>query len=58
MRESEIPRADTIVEEHVEKFLSWQASVELVGMVEALRGKLKEERAAFVRERVQRMTHL
>jgi glutamyl-tRNA reductase len=57
-RESEIPRAEAIVEEHVEKFLSWQASVELISMVEALRGKLKEERAAFVRERVQRLPHL
>jgi len=57
-RQSEIPRAEAIVEEHVEKFLTWQASVELIGMVEALRGKLKEERAAFVRERVQRVPHL
>jgi len=57
-RESEIPRAEAIVEEHVEKFLTWQASVELIGMVEVLRGKLKEERAAFVRERVQRLPHL
>ena len=30
MRESEIPRAEGIVDEHVSKFLSWQASVELV----------------------------
>jgi len=57
-RESEIPRAEAIVEEHVEKFLTWQASVELIGMVEMLRGKLKEQRAAFVRERVQRLPHL
>src|SRR5258707_12959425 len=31
-RESEIPRADSIVDDHVGKFLSWQASVELVGL--------------------------
>ena len=31
-RESEVPRAETIVDEHVGKFLSWQASVELVGL--------------------------
>jgi len=36
-RESEIPHAQGIVEEHVSKFLSWQASVELVGLVDALR---------------------
>lgn len=57
-RRSEIPRAEAIVEEHVEKFLTWQASVELIGMVEALRGKLREERADFVRERVERVPHL
>src|SRR5215471_9287587 len=57
-RQNEVPRAEAIVEEHVEKFLTWQASVELIGLVEVLRGKLKEEREAFVRERVQRVTHL
>jgi glutamyl-tRNA reductase len=57
-RESEVPRAQAIVEEHVEKFLTWQASVELIGIVEALRGKLKEERIAFVRERVQHAANL
>jgi glutamyl-tRNA reductase len=57
-RQSEVPRAEAIVDEHVAKFLTWQASVELIGMVETLRGKLKEERAAFVRERVQRVPNL
>jgi glutamyl-tRNA reductase len=57
-RQSEVPRAEAIVDEHVDKFLTWQASVELIAMVEALRGKLKEERAAFVRERVQRVPNL
>ena len=51
-RESEVPRAEAIVEEHVGKFLSWQASVELVGLVEALRVRVREQRAAFLRERV------
>ena len=57
-RESEIPRAEGIVEEHVGKFLSWQASVELVGLVDALRTRLREEREAFVRARLDSMTHL
>jgi glutamyl-tRNA reductase len=57
-RESEVPRAETIVDEHVGKFLTWQASVELIGIVEALRHKLKEERAAFVRERAERVPGL
>jgi glutamyl-tRNA reductase len=57
-RESEIPRAQAIVDEHVGKFLSWQASVELVGLVDALRAKIQAERAAFVRARVESMNHL
>ncbi len=57
-RESEIPKAQGIVDEHVAKFLSWQASVELVGLVEALRVKMREERAAFIRARVEPMKHL
>jgi glutamyl-tRNA reductase len=57
-RESDIPRAEEIVEEHVGKFLSWQASVELVGLVEALRIRMKEERAAFIRARLDSMNHM
>jgi glutamyl-tRNA reductase len=57
-RESEIPRAENIVEEHVGKFLSWQASVELAGLVDALRARMHEERAAFIRSRVDTMKHL
>ena len=57
-RENEIPKADSIVEEHVGKFLSWQASVELVGLVNELRTKMREERAQFVRSRVESIQHL
>lgn len=57
-RESEVPKAEGIVDEHVGKFLSWQASVELVGMVEALRARLREERKAFLRARLDGMNHL
>jgi glutamyl-tRNA reductase len=57
-RESEIPRSEGIVEEHVAKFLSWQASVELVGLVDALRSRIREERAAFIRGRLDSMNHL
>lgn len=58
VRESEIPRAQGIVDDHVTKFLSWQASVELVGLVEALRARVQEERAAFIRSRMESMRHL
>jgi glutamyl-tRNA reductase len=57
-RESEVPRAELLVDEHVGKFLSWQASVELIGVVEALRHKLKTQRAEFVRERAERVPGL
>jgi glutamyl-tRNA reductase len=57
-RENEIPRAESIIDEHVGKFLSWQASVELVGLVDALKERLKEERIAFIRSRSEALTHL
>jgi glutamyl-tRNA reductase len=57
-RQSEVPKAENIVDEHVAKYLSWQASVELVGLVDALRAKVKEERASFIRSRMESMKHL
>ena len=57
-REGEVPRAEAIIEDHVTKFLSWQASVELVGFVAALRTRLREERAAFLHARLASATHL
>jgi glutamyl-tRNA reductase len=57
-REGEVPRADAIVEDHVGKFLSWQASVELVGLVQALRARLREERTRFLHTRLASVTHL
>jgi glutamyl-tRNA reductase len=47
-RESEIPKAEALIEEHVAKFISWQASVELIGVLDTLRGNLKKRRAAFL----------
>jgi glutamyl-tRNA reductase len=57
-RENEIPKADSIVEEHLGKFLSWQAGVELVGLVDELRAKMREERDQFIRDRVESIQHL
>jgi glutamyl-tRNA reductase len=57
-RESEIPKAELIIDEHVGKFLSWQASVELVGFVSALRERVNQERSAFLRERLAAMHQL
>ena len=57
-REREIPQAESIVDEHVTKFLSWQASVELVDLLEALRSRLREERAAFLRAKIEAIPEL
>jgi glutamyl-tRNA reductase len=57
-RENEIPRAESIVEVHVGKFLSWQASVELVSLVDELRARVREERSAFIKARMDSMAHL
>lgn len=51
-RKSEVPKAEEIVDQHVGKFLSWQASVELVSLLETLRLRIREERAAFLRGRL------
>jgi glutamyl-tRNA reductase len=57
-REGEIPLAEAIIEEQVAKFLSWQASVELGGLLSALRSRLREERAAFLRAKLESANHL
>jgi len=57
-RQSEIPRAESIVDEHVSKFLSWQASVEIVGLVDALRGQMKAQRSVFLRDRLSTFKNL
>ena len=57
-RENEIPRAEKLVETHLGKFLSWQASVELVSLVDELRARVQEERTAFIKARMESMAHL
>jgi glutamyl-tRNA reductase len=56
-RQSEVPKAESLVEEHVGKFISWQASVELIGVLDTLRGSLKERRAAYLHEKLSGMNH-
>ncbi len=57
-RVAEIPRAEAIVDEHVDKFLHWQAGVAAAAVLGDLREKLTAEREAFVRERLASMSHL
>jgi glutamyl-tRNA reductase len=54
-RQSEVPKAESLVEEHVGKFISWQASVELLGVLDTLRERMKTRRAAFLQERLNGM---
>jgi glutamyl-tRNA reductase len=56
-RQSEVPKAESLVEEHVGKFISWQASVELIGVLDTLRGSMKERRAAFLQEKLAGLNH-
>lgn len=56
-RESEVPKAEALVEEHVAKFISWQASVELIGVLDTLRGSMKERRATFLHEKLAGLNH-
>lgn len=56
-RQSEVPKAEALVEEHVGKFISWQASVELIGVLDTLRGSLHEQRAAFLQEKLAGTNH-
>lgn len=51
-RRSEIPKAEALVEEHVGKFISWQASVELMGVVDTLRTRMKAQRIAFLQQKL------
>jgi glutamyl-tRNA reductase len=51
-RQSEVPKAEALVEEHVGKFISWQASVELIGVLDTLRDHMRARRAAFLQEKL------
>ena len=57
-REAEIPRAEVIIEEQIEKFMHWQAGVAAGAVVGDLRAKLAGEREVFLRERLASMSHL
>src|SRR6266571_932382 len=56
-REAEIPRAEAIIEEQIEKFMHWQAGVAASAVLRDLRAKLTAERESFLRERLSSMSH-
>jgi glutamyl-tRNA reductase len=49
-RESEIPRAEAIIDEHMRKFESWRAALEAGSIVSDLRGRFHSQREALIRE--------
>jgi glutamyl-tRNA reductase len=57
-RESEIPRAEALIEEHLQKFMHWQAGVAASAVLGDLRSKMAAEREAFLAERLAGMPHL
>ncbi len=57
-RVAEIPRAEAIIDEQVQKFLHWQAGVAAGTVLEDLRTRLAAEREEFLRERLAAMSHL
>lgn len=57
-RQNEVPKAEALVEEHLAKFISWQSSVELISVLESLRGRLRQRRSSFLTEKLSSMTHL
>jgi glutamyl-tRNA reductase len=57
-REAEIPRAEAIINEQIEKFMHWQAGVAAGVVVGDLRTKLSAERETFLRERLASMASL
>ena len=56
-REGQVPQAESIIEEHVAKFLSWQAGVESVTLLDELRAKLRDECSALLREHRSALEH-
>jgi glutamyl-tRNA reductase len=47
-REAEVPRVESLIDEHVLKFLSWQSGLEATGLIEALQQRLDAERKALL----------
>jgi glutamyl-tRNA reductase len=51
-REAEVPRAESIIAEHLAKFESWRAALEAGSIVEDLRGRFRKHREILLRERL------
>jgi glutamyl-tRNA reductase len=54
-RESEIPRAEAIVSEHIAKFEAWRAALESGSIADDLRNRFHRQREALLREKLGEM---
>ena len=57
-REGEVPRAESIVTEHVEKFAAWQSGSDAVATLADLREKVRHQRESFVAANSERLAAL
>jgi glutamyl-tRNA reductase len=57
-RQDEVPRAEAIVDEQVDKFQKWQMGVEAATVISALRERLAGERETFLREKLAALPNL
>ncbi len=57
-RQQEIPRAESIVSEHVSKYQMWVTSIEVIELAYALREKVQHEREEILHARLGRVGHL
>jgi glutamyl-tRNA reductase len=55
-REQEIPRAEVIVEEHIENFARWQAGLSACSMLRDLRAGTQVDRDVFLRKHAEAMS--
>ncbi len=54
-REAEIPRAESIIAEHIAKFEAWRAALEASSVVDDLRDRFHKHREALLREKLAEM---
>jgi glutamyl-tRNA reductase len=57
-REKEIPRAEALISDQLEKFRVWQAGAESVALLARLREKLQHQRESFLEEHLAELGHL
>ncbi|MGB0034488.1 MAG: glutamyl-tRNA reductase [Candidatus Acidiferrales bacterium] len=54
-REAEIPRAESIINEHISKFEAWRSALEVRSIVDDLRDRFHKDRENVIREKLAEM---